>query len=234
MIMPYTNDEVWEELAKKNPYWAVISMPEYRADVLNPEVRDKFFQTGRDFVDHLYDRAAGMGCSPDTYRTVIDFGCGVGRLSRAFAERDTTRRITAIDISQEMLDLCANNCRAYNSKMQYMRCTDSLPSLADGTYDLCASTIVFQHIPQKRGLNLFSRLFRTLRPGGLMAHFFIFSPFHRVGETGIGEGAEQQIQMNEYDMNEVLTICQFYGSQVYLELMQHGAHVGTNVYAIKD
>jgi hypothetical protein len=35
-------------------------------------------------------------------------------------------------------------------------------------------------------------------------------------------------------MNEVLTICQFYGSQVYLELMQHGAHIGTNVYAIKD
>lgn len=94
--------------------WSVLQ------DLLRPPLPD---QAGRsvDWNDHavMYDMMAEMempytynqiDCFPITGQdTVLDIGCGPGRISCAIAER--AKSVTALDCFTDMLSLCAQNAK---------------------------------------------------------------------------------------------------------------------------
>ena len=68
----------WEELAEQDPLWAILSddaMARGGWDVL------EFFDTGDAEMDRVMARAQAFG-HPTASRLALDFGCGVGRVTR--------------------------------------------------------------------------------------------------------------------------------------------------------
>ena len=217
-------DEVWRKLAETDPYWAVVSLPEYRAGVIDPAARERFFADGKAIVLHMLERARRISPNHEI-GSAIDFGCGVGRLSRTLVERGI--KTYGVDVAPEMLRMAEENCA---SPLFHAVLGDDALSQVPEPVDATVSSIVFQHLDPQRGLRLYRRLFELTRPGGFSAHFFIFSTQGRRGATNIGSGVEREIQMNEYDMNAVMEVAAEFGDEVQAELFPHGEHTGINLY----
>jgi len=96
--------------------------------------------------------------------TVIDAGCGTGRLTELLLERLPAGRVIAVDQSANMLARAEAHLRPrYGDRVTFAR--HDLAALPDiETADAIFSTATFHWIPDHAAL--FATLFRALRPGG--------------------------------------------------------------------
>jgi SAM-dependent methyltransferase len=154
----------WEELAEFNPEWAVLSEPDARFEGWDI---DEFFRRGAEQIERTMAVAAGLGV-PRRHGTVLDFGCGVGRLSRELGRRFD--RYVGVDISAGMIE----RARALNG--DFANCefiVNERPDMVrfgDGEFDAVVSFIVLQHIPDRDLIRRYIAEFaRVLAPGGLIA-----------------------------------------------------------------
>jgi ubiquinone/menaquinone biosynthesis C-methylase UbiE len=162
----------WEAIAQREPYFGVLTDPRFLGDA-SPAALDEFFASGeRDAERLLALAAAHIGTPPWHPSRVLDFGCGVGRLTLAFARR--AQQATGIDVSPTMLALA----RTHRERQQLANAefvdASALDTLADGGFDFVVSLIVFQHIPVRDGEALLRALLRKLAPGGVAALHFTF------------------------------------------------------------
>ena len=96
----------------------------------------------------------------------LDFGCGVGRLSRPLAER--FRECVGLDISEGMLKLA----RELNDDRQnchfVVNASPDLEQFESGSFDFVYSALVIQHMPSAEMVEAYvGEFLRVLRPGGL-------------------------------------------------------------------
>lgn len=97
--------------------------------------------------------------------TVLDIGCGVGRLTRALAAR--AGHVYGLDVSREMLTFAEQ----YNHELANVEWVHGdgvgLAGVADASVNGCFSHVVFQHIPDSEiTLGYLPEMGRVLRPGG--------------------------------------------------------------------
>ena len=149
-------DADWRELGQSNPYWGVISHPDFLAENLTPERIEQFYASGPFHIDPIAkDLEKLTGALPSG--RALDLGCGVGRLAEAMlAYAD---HVTGVDISPGMLELA----RRRGSKVIYV---DKIP---EGPFDWINSFIVFQHIPPERGEAILADLLARLNPDGAVS-----------------------------------------------------------------
>lgn len=153
----------WDELARLDPYWAVLPRPE---GIGSWNVAE-YLETGRDVLAALIRHAEHLGY-PQARRSALDFGCGVGRLVRALAEHFD--QAVGVDISGEMIA----EARRINGGVQNVRfevnAENDLRTFGDETFDLVHSTIVLQHVaPKEMILAYVDEFVRITRPNGLIA-----------------------------------------------------------------
>lgn len=158
----------WEEKARINPLWAVMSVPEFENLGPDPaqwtrEQIDLFFQKGRLLADVYLEpplRRAGLAnCR------VFEYGSGMGRLLNAFAERGYT--CAGVDISTTMLEHSRTLVPAVTD-LHLLRPDGSVP-LPDASTDYVYSYAVLQHIARRSQVRkAVLEMCRLLRPGGLM------------------------------------------------------------------
>ena len=167
----------WEDLARLDPMWAVVSDPSRRFGGWDA---DEFFATGEAEVDAILSRAAELGV-PANRADALEFGCGVGRVTRALAGRFGDA--VGVDISTRMLEQ-ARELNAGVDNVEFVHNTASdLTVLGDRRFDLVYSRHVLQHLPSRdvaRGY--LSEMVRLVRPGGLvLAHLPLEIPLrHRL------------------------------------------------------
>jgi SAM-dependent methyltransferase len=149
-------DADWREIGASDPYWGVISHPRFQRDNLTPEAVEDFYRSGRDEIETI---ATGLGWLTGRVPSgrALDFGCGVGRLTEAMTR--FAGEVVGYDVSPGMLELA----RARGGKVIYVN------ALPDGPFDWINSHIVFQHIPQGRGLALLRQLMDRLAVEGLVS-----------------------------------------------------------------
>jgi SAM-dependent methyltransferase len=153
----------WEEKAKENPLYAVMTMPEMKdagTDDFSEEHLELFFEKGRALADRLVMPSLEM--APET-GTVVEYGCGAGRILNALVERDIN--CTGIDISQTMLD----HCKRLVPGIQSLHCLDAKGKVAmpDECARLVYSYAVVQHIDKLSAYETaVSEMCRLLMPGG--------------------------------------------------------------------
>src|SRR5437588_12704850 len=70
----------WEEMAALDPLWAILSSPEKRFGNWGLQ---EFLCTGQEEVSSLMQAAQRLGL-PRQKRRAIDYGCGIGRLTKPF------------------------------------------------------------------------------------------------------------------------------------------------------
>ncbi len=118
-------------------------------------VADPQFQWGRRLLEQLELRGD---------ETIIDAGCGSGRLTRLLLERVPTGRVIAVDVSPQMAD----QARAYlepdfAGRIEVL-CRDLRTLDLAQVADVVFSTATFHWIPEQDVL--FQNVMRALKPGG--------------------------------------------------------------------
>ncbi len=166
----------WERFGESEPYWSVLSQPQFRAATLDAAGRDAFFRSGEEDVAHTLDEIRRVVDPAFQPAAALDFGCGVGRLVVPLARR--CPRVVGVDISATMLREARENCdRLGTPQVELARAGapgDTLAHVA-GDFDLLHSYIVFQHVAPSVGERIVDDLLRRLRVGGVGALHFTFA-----------------------------------------------------------
>jgi SAM-dependent methyltransferase len=149
-------DADWRELGQTQPYWAVLSHPDFRSESLTPEKIEEFYASGPFHIGPIAEALKALTGRLPSGRA-LDFGCGVGRLAEAM--QAYAQQVTGVDISPGMLELA----RARGSRVAY---ADTIP---EGPFDWINSFIVFQHIPPPRGEAILEELLGKLANGGVIS-----------------------------------------------------------------
>ncbi|MGQ0839914.1 methyltransferase domain-containing protein [Actinokineospora sp.] len=150
----------WEQLGQDDPLWAVLSDPSRKGG--NWDV-DEFLSTGRHWVKHILDTLHGV--SLDLGDRVLDFGCGVGRLSFALAEH--AREVTGVDIAASMVEHAARLNHAPD-RIRFAHYDGTRLPFPDASFDAVVSLIVLQHAPPAVQLACLVEVQRVVRPGGTL------------------------------------------------------------------
>jgi ubiquinone/menaquinone biosynthesis C-methylase UbiE len=155
-------EQDWNELARLDPYWAILTAPGKRFGRWGS---DEFFATGTAEVDGLMEYVDRLG-HPKERGRALDFGCGVGRVTRALAGH--FEECIGVDISDEMVRR-AREANADIDRISFaVNRADDLARFADHSFDLVYSVIVLQHIPDRAAIEGYIAEFcRVMRPGGL-------------------------------------------------------------------
>jgi SAM-dependent methyltransferase len=159
-----TTDTEWQAWGIRDPYFAVLTNPKYRTDALTPDAKLEFFASGRKTVDMVLNTCRGYFGAHFAPQRVLDFGCGVGRLSIPFAAQ--AREVVGMDVAESMLAEAVLNCRAQDCHNVTLVLSDDTLSRATGQFDLVYSGIVLQHVEVARGRKLFAELVGKVIPGG--------------------------------------------------------------------
>jgi len=154
----------WEDMARVDPYWAVVSSPDKRFGGWEAE---ELLRTGESRVASLLRRGRRLG-HPVERRSALDFGCGVGRLTQALAPH--FEECVGVDISEAMLSEARRLSAGAPGVRFVLNDREDLRQFADGSFDLVYSHIVLQHVPDRAAVLAYVGEFvRVLRPGGLVA-----------------------------------------------------------------
>jgi ubiquinone/menaquinone biosynthesis C-methylase UbiE len=150
----------WDELAKLDPLWVILHEPDKKHGRWG---QDEFFARGEAEVSSLLTRCHELGITP-RYGRALDFGCGVGRLTRALGSRFS--ECVGMDISSEMVSLARKFNEEFSNCEFVVSLSDKLP-FPDESFDFVSTFIVLQHIHTEREiLNWIVEFVRVLRPGG--------------------------------------------------------------------
>jgi len=166
--------EYWDARAEENALFFVDT----RIDYYDPD-EQQFWDTAAATLNSVLE---GVGAEIRPEETVLDIGCGVGRLTRVIAER--AKWAHGIDISPRMLALA----REYNRHVENVTWHEgdgvSLAGIDSESMDACVSHVVFQHIPDPAvTLGYVREIGRVLRPGGWAV--FQISNDKRVHDPGL-------------------------------------------------
>jgi len=155
--------QYWNDLAELDPLWAILFDPKKKHNKWN---ENEFFQSGVLEIKQVVDNARKLG-HPKEFKTALDFGCGVGRLTRALANEFD--EVYGIDISEKMISLAKEfNYEISNCKF-IQNSEKKLSMFNDETFDLIYTNIVLQHIPDKKIIKSYiSEFTRILKKDGLL------------------------------------------------------------------
>ena len=148
----------WDDAARHNAAWYVATG--------HVQETEDFFAQGASETD-AFLRFCGIDPSSDG--TVLEIGCGVGRMTRRLSELFGS--VIAVDVSEEMLCRCRNNLSAHSNVVYELVNGDgTLEGIGDDEVDVVFSYITFQHVPTRAAqLRYFEECARVLRAGGRLA-----------------------------------------------------------------
>jgi ubiquinone/menaquinone biosynthesis C-methylase UbiE len=148
----------WNDKAAENAYWYVSSYASY-----DSRDRSEFWASGAKIWNDL---KAATGYRPASDHTVVEIGCGVGRLTRAIAPE--VQSVLAFDIAEQMLALARQGAPANASFACCEGCV--LSNVPDASADATIAYCVFQHLPDLSALASYLReMHRVTKPGGMIA-----------------------------------------------------------------
>lgn len=153
--------QVWETLGDEDPLWAVVSHPDKRGGRWE---LSEFLATGEKDVARARQLLSRFPDAPERFPQVLDFGCGVGRLSNAW--RPHADRVTGVDISEPMIRQARRIAEGRDGFRFVVNTAPDLAQFDSGSFDLCYSHICLQHMPWPLARGYILEFGRLCRPGG--------------------------------------------------------------------
>jgi SAM-dependent methyltransferase len=133
--------------------------------------------------------------------SVLDFGCGWGRLTRFFARDVQPGRLFGCDPVQPILDVCERcGVPAILRRCEFV--PDALPF--DQTFDLVYAFSVFTHLSEPAHEASLRALHACLHPGGLLfvtirpPEYLSLSELLRPALASLGPRPQEQLQRSQY------------------------------------
>lgn len=151
----------WEVFGRRDPLFGVLSDPTKQHGRWGQE---EFFESGRAHVAKLFRVLDEHGVHVQGGRA-LDFGCGVGRLTRPIAERFT--HTVGVDVAKSMVAI-ARQHNTLGARCEFVvNPHPDLRAFPSASVDFVHSCLVLQHIPPDVSPSYISEFLRILRPGGL-------------------------------------------------------------------
>jgi ubiquinone/menaquinone biosynthesis C-methylase UbiE len=127
----------WDEKARENALYYISSFRAY--DDQDP---DEFWIWGKKLTDRFLEesRIAFTG-----KEAVLEIGCGIGRMTRYFAER--FQRVVGVDVSSEMIGQARENLATLHNVELRVGTGYDLRGCDDALFQFVFSYLTFQHIP---------------------------------------------------------------------------------------
>ncbi len=154
------HQEDWESLGKTDPLWAVLSDNSKR---FNNWDLEEFLKTGDREVGFIWNNINNFNIKINTNK-MLDFGCGVGRLTRKWQKYFNF--YIGCDISSSMIKK-AKEINKENAN--FIVTGENLNNFSNNDFDFIYSAIVLQHLPNKKIIKSYLLEFnRILKPNGLL------------------------------------------------------------------
>ena len=152
----------WEGLADRDMLWSILTDPSKKNNQW--ELAD-FFQSGQEEVDIIFNYLEQNNLFPKTTNSALDFGCGVGRLSRAISNYFS--KTIGVDVSSTMVEQAKllNDDIAQKTEFIVNEAID-LKCINPSSMDMVFTMIVLQHIPSNVSLKFIASFLDKLKPGG--------------------------------------------------------------------
>ena len=151
----------WDYFGQTNALGAILTGTDGRLASWDAEA---FFAAGKADADRFV--AALKALAPAvSMRRALDFGCGVGRVTRALA--DHFESVVGVDVSGPMIE----RARQLNADPRCDYVLNKAPHLAcvgDGEFTVVYSRLVLQHIRPTLVRRYIPELVRVLAPGGVL------------------------------------------------------------------
>ncbi len=182
-----------------------MTNPIFFKDTL-PHHIDAFFAHGRSDVEQALNYLRRAGLPATDFDRVMDFGCGVGRLTVALSPY--ARSIVGVDVSEGHLREATKAAEGF--QIQNATFT-SIASVADidhlGNFDLVVSRLVLQHNPPPIMAAIYRKLLSSLRRGGVaVVQMPTFIAGQRFVVAEYLDGENVQMEMNALPQNEIFKI----------------------------
>jgi|SRR5579863_458837 len=176
----------WDAFGKIDPFWSILTLPDRKE---NKWEIDEFFTTGRVEIDEVMKYIESF-CKSLVYRSALDFGCGVGRLTQALATYFD--EVSGVDIAPSMIELAQRYNRHGDRCKYYLNETDELKFFRDSSYDFIYTRITLLHLEPKYTKGYIKEFLRILRPQGML----IFDLPGSICNAGrpIGKGLKQFVK----------------------------------------
>jgi SAM-dependent methyltransferase len=154
----------WEDWGRIDPFWAILTEADARHGRWDV---DQFFATGVEQVAAMLVQTQSYG-RPARRGTALDFGCGLGRLTRALAPH--FERTYGLDVASTMImraqQLDTEFGRSGAAFVRHDR--EDLSRFESGSVDFLSCLLVLQHLPSRDAIECYLREFvRVLSSGGV-------------------------------------------------------------------
>jgi SAM-dependent methyltransferase len=114
----------------------------------------------------MEDAVASAGASLRDFASVYDFGCGCGRVTRAFRGLHPSARLRGSDIDPEAIDWLKEHCPGV-AEFSVNSPAPPTPH-EDGSFDFIYGISVFTHLPEGTQFQWLAELRRVAKPGGIL------------------------------------------------------------------
>lgn len=154
----------WDARARKNAFHYIASWRK-EWDL------ESFIASGEEDFQRLVIPVLARYDLPAAGKSVLELGCGAGRMTGSFAKR--FRHVYAFDLSREMLSR-ARQMHAVEKNILWLLSNGAdLSCVASDSMDFVFSYLVLQHLPEEAlALQYIREMLRVLRPGGVFLFQF--------------------------------------------------------------
>lgn len=125
---------------------------------------DRYLQGGKQGIDCIQATLSRNGIDLRAFETVLDFGCGCGRVLRYWREFECVR-VNGTDYNPELVRWCQKN-------LDFVHCSRNNLAppldLANASFDFVYAFSVFTHLSEELQIAWMDELARVLKPRGFL------------------------------------------------------------------
>ncbi len=213
---------VWEHFSETEPYWSVLTQDRFKCHSIQGG-KDDFYRSGHNDVVIFFRTLDRNGIDYTSFKTCLEWGCGLGRVTRWLAERFET--VFGYDISKSHLQLAENYFTGMDIRNVSLRHISKLQDIENiPKVDVVYSIIVLQHNPPPIIDLIIQRMLKSLNPGGVA---FFQVPTYRYGykfslqEYLSNEATKCEIEMHVLPQSNIFNIAIKEGCRL-VEILEDG------------
>lgn len=238
----------WSSFAAREPYFAVLTQDRFLRANLDHRAKADFYESGESHVSEVYEVIGAHIDQHFVTTTLLEYGCGPGRLLIPFARKASS--VTGVDIAPAMLEI-AREAAAEAGVPGIELLTAGEFDRDQRQFDLVNCHLLLQRLRPAAGLRLLEQLVERVRLGGIGVFQF---PYRARGKRivavaralrarvpgvnavlNIARGKSVSmpfIESNIYDMNEVFALLRDSGfDSPYVVFATHGELDTVTVFA---
>jgi SAM-dependent methyltransferase len=168
--------DTWSYLGETEPHWSVLASEQFLQSKINT-TKELFYNSGQANVLQLFKTLERNGLDTTAFKSCLEYGCGLGRVTRWLSEKFET--VFGYDISKAHLQGAEHYLQSQgigNVNLRHVREVKDIKNLPK--VDLIYSVIVLQHNPPPIISVIVKEMVKALNFGGV-AYFQV--PTYRIG-----------------------------------------------------